>query len=54
MKNAYAGFKLSLWAVALGCLVLQSPTHAQVPQIINHQGRVTVNGVNFDGQGLRI
>ncbi len=25
--------------------------HAQVPQLINYQGRVAVNGVNFDGSG---
>lgn len=26
--------------------------HAQVPQIINYQGRVVVDGVNFEGTGL--
>src|SRR5687767_8830333 len=25
--------------------------HAQVPQLVNYQGRVAVNGVNFDGSG---
>ena len=28
-----------------------SALHAQVPQLINYQGRVAVGGVNFDGSG---
>jgi hypothetical protein len=30
---------------------LISPMAAQVPQLINYQGRVAVNGTNFDGTG---
>ena len=36
--------------LALGLLALQSAM-AQVPGIINYQGRVVVNGTNFDGTG---
>ena len=33
----------------LGCLcVLTTALHAQVPNLVNYQGRVAVNGVNFD------
>ena len=33
-------------------LALLSPAlHAQVPQMINYQGRVAVGAVNFDGSG---
>ena len=39
----------------LRTLVLLFPAatalHAQVPQLINYQGRVAVKGVNFDGSG---
>lgn len=34
-------------AILLGCLTI----NAQVPQLINYQGRVTVGGTNFDGTG---
>ncbi|MDZ4287760.1 MAG: hypothetical protein U0984_07370, partial [Prosthecobacter sp.] len=37
--------------VALVIVALAGVLHAQVPQIINYQGRVAVNGVNFDGSG---
>jgi hypothetical protein len=40
-----AGFLL--WVVALGL----GTTQGAVPQQLNHQGRVAVNGVNFDGNG---
>ena len=37
---------------ALGCLFLCLPSlHAQVPQIVNYQGRVAVSGTNFTGTG---
>ncbi len=37
---------------ALGCLCfLTTALHAQVPQIINYQGRVTVGATNFNGTG---
>jgi Chaperone of endosialidase/Regulator of chromosome condensation (RCC1) repeat len=32
-------------------LVLTLPTLAAVPQLINHQGRIAVNGTNFEGTG---
>jgi hypothetical protein len=32
-------------------LLLTAPLAAQVPNLIPHQGRVAVNGVNFDGTG---
>ena len=32
-------------------LALAAPLSAQVPQLINYQGRVAVNGVNFTGAG---
>jgi hypothetical protein len=40
-----AGFLL--WVVALGL----GTTLGAVPQLLNHQGRVAVNGVNFEGNG---
>ncbi|MEK0449402.1 MAG: hypothetical protein RL088_1670 [Verrucomicrobiota bacterium] len=42
-------FALSLLAVLLAGLAF--PVAAQVPQIINYQGRMTVGGVNFNGNG---
>ena len=40
-------------ALALLCFALLTATalHAQVPQLINYQGRVAVGTVNFDGSG---
>jgi alpha-tubulin suppressor-like RCC1 family protein len=38
---------LFFWLVALGPGTVQGA----VPQLLNHQGRVAVNGVNFDGNG---
>jgi hypothetical protein len=40
---------LSVIAVIWVCLTLS--LHAQVPQMINYQGRVSVAGTNFDGTG---
>ena len=37
--------------LALIFLVTASALHAQVPQLINYQGRVAVGTVNFDGSG---
>ncbi len=38
---------------AFGCLcLLTTALHAQVPQLLNYQGRVAVGTVNFDGSGL--
>jgi hypothetical protein len=41
--------KFSLSAIA--ALLLATPLVAQVPNLLPHQGRVAVNGVNFDGAG---
>jgi hypothetical protein len=38
---------LLIWVIAQGL----GTTQADVPQQLNHQGRVAVNGVNFDGNG---
>jgi hypothetical protein len=38
---------LFFWLVGLGI----GTTQGAVPQLLNHQGRVAVNGVNFDGNG---
>jgi photosystem II stability/assembly factor-like uncharacterized protein len=44
--------KKSLLIPALLLLLgIIAPAHAQVPQLINYQGRVAVNGTNFDGSG---
>src|SRR5438132_14410136 len=38
--------------IAIGIFVLLcSPLHAQVPQLINYQGRVLVGATNFNGTG---
>jgi hypothetical protein len=42
---------LSLRALILAAVVLTCTLHAQVPQLINYQGRVAVGGVNFNGSG---
>ena len=38
---------LFFWLVGLGI----GTTQGAVPQLLNHQGRMAVNGVNFDGNG---
>jgi hypothetical protein len=38
---------LLLWVIAFGL----GTTQGAVPHLLNHQGRVAVNGVNFDGNG---
>ena len=38
-------------AVVVLLLSITTVLHAQVPQMINYQGRVTVAGTNFDGTG---
>ena len=44
--------KKSLSIIALVVFLgLLAPSQAQVPQLINYQGRVAVNGTNFDGTG---
>ena len=42
---------LARLASALAALLLTGTLHAQVPPFLNYQGRVAVNGVNFDGTG---
>jgi uncharacterized delta-60 repeat protein len=45
--------KPRLWlAAAVLIAALTGTAPAQVPQLINYQGRVAVNGVNFEGNGL--
>ncbi len=43
--------KISLSLFTSFALLLSAPLLAQVPQLISYQGRVGVDGVNFDGQG---
>ena len=38
--------------LALAAILLTGALHAQVPQLINYQGRVAVDAVNFEGAGL--
>lgn len=38
--------------LALASVFLTGTLHAQVPRLINYQGRVAVDAVNFDGPGL--
>lgn len=42
------GFALALVA---SLLVITLPTLAAVPRLLNHQGRIAVNGTNFEGTG---
>jgi hypothetical protein len=44
--------KLLISLVAVGCLQFVLSSYAQVPGIINYQGRIVDNGTNFDGTGL--
>jgi len=49
--NAHFFRTLAKSAIATSLLTLltASPLQAQVPQLINYQGRVTVGATNFDG-----
>jgi hypothetical protein len=38
--------------MAVSLLLLDHIVEAQVPQILNDQGRINVNGTSFDGTGL--
>ena len=40
------------WTLLVFALLLASTLQAQVPQLINYQGRVAVGTVNFNGSGL--
>lgn len=44
--------RLGFLPPALVIFLSASPLEAQVPNLVPHQGRVAVNGVNFDGDGL--
>lgn len=44
-------FPLRTALVATALLFLLSPLHAQVPTLVNYQGRVAVGAVNFEGAG---
>jgi hypothetical protein len=41
----------SLAAIYAACFTLLLPLHAQVPQLMNYQGRVVVGTTNFNGTG---
>jgi hypothetical protein len=43
--------KLLVSLIAIGCLQFVLSSHAQVPGIINYQGRIVDNGTNFTGTG---
>ncbi|MEI6076941.1 MAG: galactose oxidase, partial [Verrucomicrobiota bacterium] len=36
----------------LASLLLSESAFAQIPQLLNYQGRITDGGTNFDGAGL--
>ncbi len=38
--------------LALAAIVFTGALHAQVPQLINYQGRIAADAVNFEGAGL--
>ena len=44
-------FARALGALAVAALIVSGVSHAQVPQIINYQGRVAVGTVNLEGIG---
>ena len=44
--------RLLILATIITCFILVSPLQAQVPGIINYQGRIVDNGTNFNGTGL--
>jgi hypothetical protein len=43
--------KLLVSLIAIGCLQFVLSSYAQVPGLINYQGRIVDNGTNFDGTG---
>src|SRR6266852_2274276 len=51
-RNRFNGFRM--WAALLLFFTLHASRftlHAQVPQMLNYQGRVAVGGTNFTGTG---
>ena len=51
IKNNCYGLGLRLPLAAFFCSLAINSLHAQVPQLINYQGRVAVGTTNFNGQG---
>lgn len=49
MKSIRMSPRLSLPFIMLAALIFSPSIRAQVPQLINYQGRVVVEGTNFDG-----
>ena len=49
--NPYLMKKTFLILAATSLALLQQALPAAVPQVLNHQGRLAVNGVNFEGSG---
>ena len=46
-----AAMKTLIHSAMVAILLASSQAPAQIPQLINYQGRVAVQGVNFDGNG---
>ena len=46
MKHSHVLFILALLLIGI------HPSWSQVPQLVNLQGRIVVDGTNFDGNGL--
>lgn len=51
MSSRIRSFQLCHFLLGLAGLLLPLPLLAAVPQVLNHQGRVAVAGVNFEGSG---
>jgi len=49
--NPYLMKKIFLILAATALALLPQALQAAVPQVLNHQGRLAVNGVNFEGSG---
>ncbi len=49
--NPYLMNKIFLILAATALALLPQALQAAVPQVLNHQGRLAVNGVNFEGSG---
>ena len=49
--NPYLMNKIILILAATALALLPQALQAAVPQVLNHQGRLAVNGVNFEGSG---
>jgi hypothetical protein len=51
MSSRTRSFQLCHFLLGLAGLLMPLPLLAAVPQVLNHQGRVAVAGVNFNGSG---